>query len=170
MRLGERGGAIFSSERGCTRRNHTRVMAIGRRALFLLPCVASALAYEDETAIRPNGFKKWRQETPPKVRLSGGRGLKQSIYYVLSLACNPGTHRPCALDFASAHKCAVAKITAAVANTTRVCGRGISNSATLQQQHRAPRRADMPLSYSSLALAPLETPEYTLHTHTPPGD
>jgi len=51
--------------------NNQPIMTIVRQACFLLPCVVSALAYEDETATRPNEFKKWRQDTPPKVWPSG---------------------------------------------------------------------------------------------------
>lgn len=38
----------------------------------VLPGVVVVLASDDEKAKRPNTFKKWRQENPPKVR--GCRG------------------------------------------------------------------------------------------------
>lgn len=46
---------------------------------LLLPSVASRLLGEDETMKRPNKFKKWRQETPPKVRVMYARGSGREI-------------------------------------------------------------------------------------------
>ena len=48
----------------------TRTMIL-LRACLLVPFAVSTLASRDETATRPNEFKKWRQETPPKVRTPG---------------------------------------------------------------------------------------------------
>ena len=60
-----------------------------RACLLALPCVVSALAYEDETSTRPNEFKKWRQENPPKVR----RGTDSEICSSSS-SSSTSTRRP----------------------------------------------------------------------------
>lgn len=105
---------------GVRRKQQARGMTIVRRAWFLLPCVASALAYEDEKATRPNEFKKWRQNTPPKVRC-----LKQSVY-VLSPAWNPGMCTRCALLLHSV-LCTTAEQTDASCIHREGVRRGISN-------------------------------------------
>lgn len=63
----------------------------------VLPGVVVGLVNEDQSTNRPNTFKKWRQENPPKVGAVGGERTAGDRYhrciffgYFLQSACCTG--------------------------------------------------------------------------------